>query len=97
MTPPRTPDGRYIVVRGRLWRMSDPRLDGVDIAVLVPCFNEAAAIENGAVIEALPQPALAPSDPERTRQAIAAWQRDRGLPATRELDGTQISALAPSR
>ncbi len=33
---------------------------------------------------------------ERTRQAIAAWQRDRGLPATGELDGTQISALAPS-
>jgi hypothetical protein len=25
---PVTPDGRYFVVRGRLWRMSDPRLDG---------------------------------------------------------------------
>ncbi|WP_188941172.1 hypothetical protein [Nakamurella endophytica] len=24
--PPVTPDGRYIVVRGRLWRRSDPRL-----------------------------------------------------------------------
>ena len=24
--PLRTPDGRYIVVRGRLWRASDPRL-----------------------------------------------------------------------
>ncbi|MCL7714982.1 disks large-associated family protein [Stenotrophomonas mori] len=24
--PPRTPDGRYLVVRGRLWRMADPRL-----------------------------------------------------------------------
>jgi hypothetical protein len=24
---PRTPDGRYFVVRGRLWRLSDPRLD----------------------------------------------------------------------
>lgn len=23
---PRTPDGRYIVVRGRLWRASNPRL-----------------------------------------------------------------------
>ena len=23
---PRTPDGRYFVVRGRLWRTSDPRL-----------------------------------------------------------------------
>ncbi len=25
--PPRTPDGRYLVVRGRLWRASDPTLD----------------------------------------------------------------------
>lgn len=25
-TPLRTPDGRYLVVRGRLWRLSDPAL-----------------------------------------------------------------------
>lgn len=25
--PPLTPDKRYIVVRGRLWRAADPRLD----------------------------------------------------------------------
>ena len=25
--PPRTLDGRYFVVRGRLWRLSDPSLD----------------------------------------------------------------------
>ncbi len=25
--PPVTPDGRYFVVRGRLWRCTDPRLD----------------------------------------------------------------------
>ena len=25
--PPRTPDGRYLVVRGRLWRASNPHLD----------------------------------------------------------------------
>ncbi|PJJ97470.1 hypothetical protein CO641_10900 [Lysobacteraceae bacterium NML91-0213] len=25
-TPPRTPDGRYLVVRGRLWRASNPHL-----------------------------------------------------------------------
>ena len=24
--PPRTPDGRYIVVRGRLWRSANPHL-----------------------------------------------------------------------
>lgn len=27
MTYPTTPDGRYFVVRGRLWRTSDPSLD----------------------------------------------------------------------
>lgn len=27
MKHPVTPDGRYFVVRGRLWRMSDPSLD----------------------------------------------------------------------
>jgi hypothetical protein len=27
MNYPTTPDGRYFVVRGRLWRSSDPRLD----------------------------------------------------------------------
>ena len=26
---PVTPDGRYFIVRGRLWRMSDPALDPV--------------------------------------------------------------------
>ena len=26
-TPERTPDGRYIIVNGRRWRASDPRLD----------------------------------------------------------------------
>ena len=25
--PPVTPDGRYLVVRGRLWRVSNPHLD----------------------------------------------------------------------
>lgn len=27
---PRTPDGRYFVVRGRLWRLSDPALAAED-------------------------------------------------------------------
>lgn len=30
-----TPDGRYIVVRGRLWRRTDPRLDSERRAELV--------------------------------------------------------------
>ena len=32
---PRTPDGRYFVVRGRLWRLSNPALDGADRERLV--------------------------------------------------------------
>lgn len=33
--PPLTPDGRYIVVRGRLWRASNPALASADRAALV--------------------------------------------------------------
>ena len=32
---PVTPDGRYFVVRGRLWRMSDPSLDDAERQRLV--------------------------------------------------------------
>ena len=32
---PETPDGRYFVVRGRLWRMTDPSLDLVLKAELI--------------------------------------------------------------
>lgn len=35
MKHPITPDGRYFVVRGRLWRMSDPRLSESDRSRLV--------------------------------------------------------------
>ena len=35
MRYPVTPDGRYFVVRGRLWRMSDPSLDPARRAALV--------------------------------------------------------------
>lgn len=32
--PLHTPDGRYLVVRGRLWRATDPRLDKAEVEVL---------------------------------------------------------------
>ncbi len=32
--PLRTPDGRYLVVRGRLWRCTDPRLDAGTVTEL---------------------------------------------------------------
>lgn len=34
-SPPRTPDGRYIVVRGRLWRAANPHLDPIERQQLV--------------------------------------------------------------
>lgn len=39
--PPVTPDGRYFVVRGRLWRCSDPRLAPDDRAHLVGALLDA--------------------------------------------------------
>ena len=39
--PPTTPDGRYIVVRGRLWRTADPRLGAEQRATLVAQLMDA--------------------------------------------------------
>ncbi|MBZ9648123.1 hypothetical protein K9B33_11240 [Sphingobium sp. 3R8] len=41
--PPRrvTPDGRYFVVRGRLWRMSDPALEPAERESLVKQLMDA--------------------------------------------------------
>lgn len=36
-----TPDGRYIVVRGRLWRASNPHLTGAQRAALVHALSTA--------------------------------------------------------
>ena len=42
MTEPRvTPDGRYLVVRGRLWRRSDPRLPEERRQALVDALMDA--------------------------------------------------------
>ena len=38
---PVTPDGRYFVVRGRLWRRSDPRLSDADRQALVEALMAA--------------------------------------------------------
>ncbi|MEY9417981.1 hypothetical protein ABIF69_004423 [Bradyrhizobium japonicum] len=38
---PVTPDGRYFVVRGKLWRMSDPRLASDDKSRLVKQLMDA--------------------------------------------------------
>ena len=39
--PPVTPDGRYIVVRGRLWRRSNPHLTPNERHTLVAALMEA--------------------------------------------------------
>ena len=39
--PPVTPDGRYIVVRGRLWRRADPGLDEAARAETVSALMDA--------------------------------------------------------
>lgn len=41
MNHPVTQDGRYVVVRGRLWRMSDPRLPMQERASLTRALMEA--------------------------------------------------------
>ncbi|UDL96231.1 hypothetical protein LGH83_08650 [Lichenihabitans sp. PAMC28606] len=40
-TPPVTPDGRYFVVRGRLWRTSNPNLSAADRTRLVAALMSA--------------------------------------------------------
>lgn len=41
MSVPTTPDGRYIVVRGRLWRAANPGLDEVTRTALVAQLMDA--------------------------------------------------------
>jgi len=40
-SPPITPDGRYLVVRGRLWRTADPSLDPAKRQALVEALMKA--------------------------------------------------------
>jgi hypothetical protein len=51
---PVTPDGRYFVVRGRLWRCSDPRLDLAQRAELVQALMAARRAKGQAMRQADP-------------------------------------------
>jgi len=51
---PVTPDGRYFVVRGRLWRCSDPRLDPARRAELVQALMAARRAKGQAMRQADP-------------------------------------------
>ena len=41
LPPPRTPDGRYLVVRGRLWRTASPKLDPAEHTRLTHALMDA--------------------------------------------------------
>ena len=57
MAPLLTPDGRYLVVRGRLWRASNPALDAAERARLTALLMDArravAAAQRGGDVAAL--------------------------------------------
>ena len=46
---PVTPDGRYFVVRGRLWRCTDPALPAEQRAAQVQCLMEARRAKGAAM------------------------------------------------
>jgi hypothetical protein len=48
---PVTPDGRYFVVRGRLWRKTDPSLPEVERATLVATLMKARRLRDRAGVE----------------------------------------------
>jgi hypothetical protein len=64
--PPTTPDGRYFVVRGRLWRCSNPHLDPAARQQLVDDLMQARRAKGVALRQHDPQAR------ELSRQAIDA-------------------------
>lgn len=65
MTPPVTPDGRYIVVRGRLWRSSNPSLSAEARQEIVDRLMEARRAVRAA---------LGAGDPEALKSARSGVQ-----------------------
>ncbi|MGQ7297253.1 hypothetical protein [Quadrisphaera sp. KR29] len=73
--PPVTPDGRYLVVRGRLWRRSDPRLPDAERERLVAELM-AARRAKAAALRSRDEPARA--DARRRVQAAKEALGERG-------------------
>lgn len=75
--PPVTPDGRYLVVRGRLWRMSDP---GLSPAVREALINELMGARRAVRSALRAQDATAREDVDRAERALGergpAWWND---------------------
>jgi hypothetical protein len=72
--PPVTPDGRYIVVRGRLWRRANPSLAEQDRADLVKRLM-AARRAVGAALKADDAPALAKARQQVNAAKVALGER----------------------
>jgi len=85
VTPPVTPDGRYFVVRGRLWRCSDPALDPDERARLVTELVRARrAVRDAMRLNDAPALAAARDAVDRAKTALGergpVWWQD-GAPA----------------
>lgn len=69
---PLTPDGRYLIVRGRLWRTTNPALSKEDRDALVKLLMDARRMK-GAAMRAHDAPAQ-----ERARQSVDEVKRKLG-------------------
>ncbi len=73
-SPPVTPDGRYLVVRGRLWRRADPRLPGDVRQALVDRLMDARRAV-GRALKAADNAALAAARREVDAAKMALGER----------------------
>ncbi|GAA4009730.1 hypothetical protein [Sphingomonas humi] len=71
---PQTPDGRYFVVRGRLWRLSNPALDSVRRQELVVELMNARRKRDRARVDAAKR-ALGERGPVWWTDGVPDWNR----------------------
>jgi hypothetical protein len=71
---PVTPDGRYFVVRGKLWRMSDPTLDAYEKSLLVKQLMDARrAVKDAKSARDRDAEAKAHHVVDEAKRALGAW------------------------
>jgi hypothetical protein len=97
MKYPVTPDGRYFVVRGRLWRMADPSLSESDrdrfVKTLMTARREVGAARRGGDAE---REAAARADVDRAKRALGergpVWWSDGAPDFNRHMARTTLYA-----
>lgn len=104
---PVTPDGRYFVVRGRLWRMANPNIGEAERSRLIKQLMAARRAVRGAKANADPQAeAAAHRAVDDTKKALGergpVWWNDGALDLNRHLVkstpyATWYAAASPSR